>query len=176
MRNLFGGLAIISLTVSTAMAVYLLFSPLFLLILTPYLVLCSALTLSTAVMYFYALNEVENKPLNFFVYTVVLVPLIIPALASFNADIMENYWHQFLSMTILQIGIGVLSATFFFRYPQLKLGGILSVVTALVLFVLGILVVLKSVVLSSIPFLISLAAIISILFLTSVVLRFREMN
>lgn len=176
MRKLFGGLAVTSLTISIAMVVFFLLSPLYVLILTPYLVLTSALTLSTAVMYFYLLNQVKSKSLNFFIYTVALVPLLIPALACFDPDLMENYWHQFLSLTILQMGIGVLGATFFFRNPKLKLSTVLSVLAALTLFIMGILVVLKSGLLSSIPFLMTIAAIISVFFLLSVILRLKEIN
>lgn len=174
MKRIFGLLALTALILSIAIVLYLLVSPLLALVYTPYLVLSTALTLSFSIAYFFALNDVSNRLLNVVVYLVAFAPTLIPLIASFDPDFMELYWRNYLSLTFLQLGVGVLSASFFFKNPGLNFSNVCSAISSMILFVFGILIVLEAGVLASFYFLITTAILISLLFLIALGKRLKE--
>lgn len=176
MRRILGFLAFVSLILSIGIVVYLFISPLFALLFTPYLVLTSALTLSFSVAYFYMLNEVSSRLLDVIVYGVAFIPTIIPLIACFDPDFMELYWRNYMSLTLLQLGTGVLAATFFFRKPGVNLSNFCAAISSLLLFTIGILVILEVGILASIPFLIIVAGLVSVLFFIALIRRLKELN
>tara|TARA_B100000508_G_scaffold141091_1_gene146305 strand:- start:31741 stop:32268 length:528 start_codon:yes stop_codon:yes gene_type:complete len=174
MNRIIGILALLSLIVSTGMVMFILTDPLMSLILTPYLVLSSALTLSFSIAYFFKLNEVKSKLLNSLVYSVAFLPTLIPLLAIFDADLMEMFWRNYISLTLLQLGVGVLSATMFFRYSQVNFTNVCGVSSAILLFTMGILVIAETNILSSMYILIPVALVTSLLFFLALVSRMRS--
>lgn len=176
MRRVFGFLAFISLILSIGIVVYLFVSPLYALLLTPYLVLTSALTLSFSVAYFYKLNQVKSRLLDVVVYGVAFIPTIIPLIACFDPDFMELYWRNYMSLTLLQLGTGVLVACFFFRNPGVNFSNSCAAISSLLLFSMGILLILEVSVLASIPFLIIVAGLASLLFFIALIRRLKELN
>jgi hypothetical protein len=176
MKRVFGLLAVISLLLSIGLVIYLILSPLLALIYTPYLVLSTALTLTFSTAYFFKMNDVENKLLNTLVYSVAFIPSLIPLIACFDPDIMETYWRNYISLTFLQLGVGILSASFFFRKPGVNFVNVCSALSAMILFLFGILIILDAGVLRSLPFLLSSSTIVTILFLIALTKRLREVK
>jgi hypothetical protein len=176
MKRLLGILALISLLLSTGIVVYLLTNPLMALIFTPYLVLTSALTLSFSTGYFYALNNVKSGLFSIMVYSIAFVPTIIPILACFDPDFMETLWRNYISLTMLQLGTGILAATFFFKNPGINFANVCAAVSSMILFVLGIFVLLETSLLGSVTFLVLAATLVSILFFIALFSRLRQMN
>lgn len=174
MKRIHGFLALLSLLVSIGVVLYLFVSPLLVLVYTPYLVLTTALTLTFSIAYFFQLNEVKSRLLNIVVYSVAFAPSIIPLIACFDPDFMELYWRNYLSLTFLQLGVGVLSASFFFKKPGLNFSNVCSSISAIILFVFGILIITESGILGSLYFLIVSAILISLLFLISLIRRLKE--
>lgn len=176
MKRIFGFFALVTLILSIGMVVYLFTSPLYALLFTPYLVLTSALTLSFSVGYFYELNEIKNRLLDIIVYSIAFIPTIIPLIACFDPDFMESYWRSYLSMTLLQLGTGVLAATLFFRNPGINFSNFCAAISSLLLFIMGVLIILELSILGSIPFLIIIAGLVSILFFVALIRRIKELN
>lgn len=176
MKRLLGILALVSLLLSTGIVVYLLINPLMALIFTPYLVLTSALTLSFSSGYFYALNNVKSGLFSFMVYSIAFVPTIIPLVACFNPDFMETLWRNYISLTMLQLGTGILAATFFFKNPRVDFPNICAAVSSMILFLLGIFVLLETSLLGSVTLLIITATFVSVLFFIALFSRLKQMN
>lgn len=175
MRKGIGFLAFASLIASIGLVAYLLINPLYVLIYTPYVVLTSASTLSFSALYFFLLNDVKHWFLSTFIYALSILPLIVPLAALFQAEIMEEYWKHYLSLTMLQLGVGMLSATFFFRFPKRELPSFLGVINALLIFTLGGLTIVESPILGSLAFIFSIASIITALFMITVVVRLKQL-
>lgn len=174
MKRIFGLLALTALILSISLVLYLLASPLLALVYTPYLVLTTALTLSFSIAYFFTLNDVSSRLLNIVVYLVSFVPTIIPLIACFDADFMELYWRNYLSLTFLQLGVGVLSASLFFKKPGINFSNVCSAISSMILFIFGILIILEAGILGSFSFLITTAILISLLFLIGLGKRLKE--
>ncbi len=174
MKRVFGLFAVISLILSIGLVVYLILFPLFALVYTPYLVLSTALTLTFSTAYFYKLNDVDSRFLSLLIYAIAFLPSLIPLIACFDPDFMETYWRNYISLTFLQLGVGLLSASFFFRKPGVNFVNVCSALSAMLLFLFGILVMLDAGVLRSFPFLISSGAIITVLFVIALTRRLSE--